>query len=98
MTYLKIKSLLLAILIPALVFIAIDIFATEKFWYFNSKYILGLYLFNLPIEEALPVDSFSPAMDQMIDFDVERFKRGWILEDGYWDDLGEWGDLEDWID
>jgi len=53
---------------------------------------------NLPIDEALPVDSFSPVMDQMIDFDVERFRRGWILDDGYWDDLGEWGDLEDWID
>lgn len=40
--------------IPALFYIVWDIFFTSKdVWFFNEKYITGIKLFNLPVEEVL---------------------------------------------
>jgi len=42
-----------AIIIPAIFFIIWDEIVTGYFWYFNNKYILGLNIIKLPIEEML---------------------------------------------
>ena len=43
-----------SIILPAIFYIAWDIFFTAKqVWSFNDDYITGIHLFNLPIEEAL---------------------------------------------
>lgn len=52
--YKKWKFLPLAILLPALLYIAWDIYFVGKgVWGFNPKYITGIYLYNLPLEELL---------------------------------------------
>jgi lycopene cyclase domain-containing protein len=46
--------LVLAILIPMIVFIAWDMFAAMRgHWGFNTDYITGFFIFNLPVEEIL---------------------------------------------
>lgn len=41
-------------LLPALFYCVWDgIFADMGIWFFNEKYIIGVYIFNLPIEEVL---------------------------------------------
>ncbi|MFO0321206.1 MAG: lycopene cyclase domain-containing protein [Bacteroidota bacterium] len=48
------KKLFIAIFINSLFFISWDIIFTHKnIWNFNPNYILGIYFFNLPIEEVL---------------------------------------------
>lgn len=48
------KAFVPAILITAIIFILWDIVFTElSVWSFNSDYITGIYLINLPIEEIL---------------------------------------------
>lgn len=50
----KWKYLWKALLIPAVIFIVWDIVFTRMgVWGFNPKYILGIYVYNLPIEEVL---------------------------------------------
>jgi len=53
--YKKWKPLLLAMLIPAAIYITWDIYFTSKgIWSFNEKYYVGeLKVFNLPLEEIL---------------------------------------------
>jgi lycopene cyclase domain-containing protein len=52
--YKKWKYLFPAMVVPALLYIAWDIFFTSKgVWSFNEKYITGIKLVNLPIEEVL---------------------------------------------
>jgi lycopene cyclase domain-containing protein len=52
--YKKWKHLGIAILIPAIFFIVWDeIFTRVGVWGFNSKYISGLYIGSLPLEEIL---------------------------------------------
>ena len=52
--YKKWKYLFPAIIIPALLYIAWDIFFTSKgVWNFNENYIIGIKLYNLPVEEVL---------------------------------------------
>lgn len=53
--YKKWKPLFLAMIIPAVVYIAWDIYFTSKgIWSFNEKYCVGeLKIFNLPLEEVL---------------------------------------------
>jgi lycopene cyclase domain-containing protein len=52
--YTKWKYVFPAMIIPALLYIAWDIFFTGKgVWSFNEKYITGINLYNLPIEEVL---------------------------------------------
>lgn len=52
--YKKIKSLLFASLISGFVYISWDVYFTEKgVWGFNESYLLGIYFFNLPLEEWL---------------------------------------------
>ncbi len=52
--YKRWKYILPSILIPALFFIAWDILFTKiGVWGFNSRYLIGLQFFNLPIEEVL---------------------------------------------
>src|ERR1017187_1219286 len=52
--YKKWKYLFPAMIIPALFYIAWDIFFTsEGVWYFNEKYITGIKIVNLPLEEVL---------------------------------------------
>ncbi|WP_233507316.1 lycopene cyclase domain-containing protein [Adhaeribacter pallidiroseus] len=48
------KYLFPAMLINALIFIIWDsIFTHQGVWGFNDKYLLGIYLYNLPLEEVL---------------------------------------------
>ena len=48
------KSFFLANILSAVLFIGWDIFFTKiGVWGFNSNYVLGVYIFNLPIEEIL---------------------------------------------
>lgn len=47
------KSGAISITVSALFFIAFDMYATQLFWYFNPKYILGMYLYKIPLEEFL---------------------------------------------
>lgn len=49
----NIRAFALAILLPAVAFIVYDVLATNVFWSFNQKYILGLTLFSVPFEEIL---------------------------------------------
>lgn len=43
-----------SILLPAIIFLTWDAVFTEMgIWGFNSKYLIGIYLFNLPLEEIL---------------------------------------------
>lgn len=52
--YKKWKYLFPAVIIPALFYIAWDVFFTAKgVWSFNAKYITGIKIINLPIEEVL---------------------------------------------
>lgn len=52
--YKKWKSLFLGILMGMLIFIPWDIiFTINGFWGFNDHYLLGITIFNLPIEEWL---------------------------------------------
>jgi lycopene cyclase domain-containing protein len=41
------------ILIPAVFFLIWDSIVADSHWHFNDKYVLGITLFNLPIEEIL---------------------------------------------
>ncbi len=46
--------IILSILIPFIVFVVWDIWATSRgHWGFNEKYITGFKIVNLPIEEVL---------------------------------------------
>ncbi|NNJ51760.1 MAG: lycopene cyclase domain-containing protein, partial [Ignavibacteriaceae bacterium] len=47
------KTLLIAIAIPAIPFLLWDIFVTGTHWHFNPKYVSGIKIINLPIEEIL---------------------------------------------
>lgn len=50
----KWKHLWRSLLIPAVIFMAWDmIFTRLGVWGFNPKYLLGIYIYNLPIEEVL---------------------------------------------
>ncbi len=52
--YKKWKAVFGAMLLPALFYILWDaFFAHLSVWFFNEKYITGLYIFNLPVEEVL---------------------------------------------
>jgi lycopene cyclase domain-containing protein len=52
--YKKWKYLFPAMIIPALLYIVWDIYFTSKgVWHFNEKYITGIKLVNLPLEEVL---------------------------------------------
>ncbi|HMO61339.1 MAG TPA: lycopene cyclase domain-containing protein [Ferruginibacter sp.] len=52
--YTKWKYLFPAMLIPALLYILWDMYFTYKgVWWFNEKYITGITLINLPVEEVL---------------------------------------------
>lgn len=44
---------LIAITLPALIFIIWDEFVTGYFWWFNERFVTGLKLFRLPVEEVL---------------------------------------------
>ncbi len=46
--------LLLALIIPAAIYIFWDVLATKAgHWSFNEKYVTGIFVFNLPLEEIL---------------------------------------------
>ena len=52
--YKKWKRLFPAMILPAVIYIVWDIYFTSKgVWSFNEKYITGIKLYNLPIEEVL---------------------------------------------
>ena len=52
--YKKWKYLFPAMVLPALIYIAWDIFFTAKgVWWFNENYITGIKFFSLPVEEIL---------------------------------------------
>lgn len=47
------KFLLISLIISAIPFLIWDYFATKNaHWQFNSDFILGIYIFNLPLEEV----------------------------------------------
>jgi lycopene cyclase domain-containing protein len=52
-TWPKLKPTLIAITIPATLYIIWDILVTDYFWYFNPNHITNIKLANLPIEEIL---------------------------------------------
>jgi lycopene cyclase domain-containing protein len=47
------RAALVAVLLPALVFIVWDGLVTGSFWWFNERFVTGLKLFRLPVEEVL---------------------------------------------
>lgn len=47
------KQLLIAIVIPAIPFLLWDILVTGAHWNFNPKYVSGIKIINLPLEEIL---------------------------------------------
>ncbi len=48
------KQLFPAIVITAIIFIAGDMwFVSKGIWWFDNDYVIGIYIFNLPIEECL---------------------------------------------
>ncbi len=49
----RVKFTILPILIPAILFLIWDSTVTFSHWHFNEKYVLGITIFNLPIEEIL---------------------------------------------
>jgi len=49
----KWKYTIVPILIPAIFFLIWDSIVADSHWHFNDKYVLGITLFNLPIEEIL---------------------------------------------
>lgn len=52
--YNKPLRLVLALFIPAAVYIIWDVLATKAgHWSFNENYITGIFIFNLPVEEIL---------------------------------------------
>jgi lycopene cyclase domain-containing protein len=52
--YKRWKAIIASILIPAFLFVAWDSqFAALNVWRFDARYIIGVYFFNLPIEEIL---------------------------------------------
>lgn len=52
--YKKWKYIFPAIILIAIIFIVWDIYFTDfKIWGFNHEYILGIYFYNLPVEELL---------------------------------------------
>jgi len=52
--YKKFRELSISIITVGSIFILWDIFAVKRGdWYFNTKYINGVYLFRLPLEEIL---------------------------------------------
>jgi len=52
--YKKWKYLFPAMILPALIYIGWDIFFTsEGVWHFNEKYVTGIKIANLPVEEVL---------------------------------------------
>ena len=49
----KTSYFILSAAIVAVIFIVWDIKVTDKWWFFNNRYILGVKFFKLPIEEVL---------------------------------------------
>ena len=49
----RVKYTVLPILIPGMLFLIWDSIVTYSHWQFNPKHILGITIFNLPIEEIL---------------------------------------------
>ena len=47
------KQMLIAIVIPAIPFLLWDALVTGAHWHFNPKYVSGIKIINLPIEEIL---------------------------------------------
>ncbi|MEJ2194299.1 MAG: lycopene cyclase domain-containing protein [Ignavibacteriaceae bacterium] len=47
------KQLVVAIVIPAIPFLLWDVIVTGAHWNFNPKYVSGIKIINLPIEEIL---------------------------------------------
>jgi lycopene cyclase domain-containing protein len=52
--YKKWKQVFMAMILPAIFYCIWDgIFANMHIWFFHEKYITGIFIFNLPIEEVL---------------------------------------------
>jgi lycopene cyclase domain-containing protein len=49
----RVKYTILPIIIPGILFLIWDSSVTYSHWFFNEKYVLGITIFNLPIEEIL---------------------------------------------
>ncbi len=51
--YTPLKRFVMAMLIPFILFVTIDIIAVVRdLWTFNSDYVIGIYFFGLPLEEV----------------------------------------------
>lgn len=52
--YKQFKAVWPALLLPAMVFVGWDVLFTARgIWGFNPRYLIGVYVFNLPLEEVL---------------------------------------------
>lgn len=66
-------------LITAFLFIAWDIYFTHKgVWGFNQDYLLGIYIWGLPLEELLFFLCI-PWASLFIYFALEYYRPGWLL-------------------
>ena len=51
--YTPLKRFVMAMLIPFVLFVTIDIIAVIRdLWTFNPDYVIGIYFFGLPLEEV----------------------------------------------
>ena len=51
--YTPLRKLVMAMLIPFILFVTIDIIAVIRdLWTFNPDYVIGIYFFGLPLEEV----------------------------------------------
>lgn len=49
----RIRETLIAISVPIIPFLIWDAMVTDRHWFFNNNYVIGIYYFGLPIEEIM---------------------------------------------
>jgi len=57
----NVKYFLISTFLASIIFLIWDFLVTNRWWHFNDEYLIGLKVFNLPIEEVIffPAVSFS---------------------------------------
>jgi lycopene cyclase domain-containing protein len=79
--YKKWKAFFVSVLFSLIVFVPWDILFTHLgVWSFNSKYLLGIYFFNLPIEEVLFFLCIPYSCIFTYHFIIKSIKMDWMLK------------------